>query len=120
MHGIFKQEAMFWTDLHHLNSQPIRYKTKTIWSIGHSSFPVFALETEMYDDAAIGSTTPSLNKKSSVWSSRRFANLSTDEMDGIARLNAPILRVLQSPNQLTFLAIRISERRKSPECRAHQ
>ena len=111
---------MFWTDLHHLNSQPIRYKTKTIWSIGHSSFPVFALETEMYDDAAIGSTTPSLNKKSSVWSSRRFANLSTDEMDGIALLNAPILRVLQSPNQLTFLAIRISERRKSPECRAHQ
>ena len=111
---------MFWTDLHHLNSQPIRYKTKTIWSIGHSSFPVFALETEMYDDAAIGSTTPSLNKNSSVWGSRRFANLSTDEMDGIARLNTPILRVLQSPNQLTFLAIRISERRKSPECRAHQ
>ena len=71
-------------------------------------------------DAAIGSTTPSLNKKSSVCGSRRFANLSTDEMDGIARLNTPILRVLQSPNQLTFLAIRISERRKSPECRAYQ
>ena len=95
-------------------------KEKTIWSIGHSSFPVFALETEMYDDAAIGSTTPSLNKNSSVWGSRRFANLSTDEMDGIARLNTPILRVLKSPNQLTFLAIRSSERRKSPECGAHQ
>ena len=95
------------------------YKTKTIWSIDHSRFPVFALETEMYDDAAIGSTTPTLNKKSSVWGFG-FANFSTDEMNGIARLNKPILRMLKSPNQLTFLEIRTNERRKSPEYGAHQ
>ena len=94
-------------------------KKKTIWSIDHLPLITPAHETEMYDFSAIGSTTTSLNKKSSTWEFG-FANRRTDELDGIARLTTPILRVLKSPNQLTFLAIRSNKRRKSPECETHQ